>query len=104
LTAGVVVVVAVVAALAACIAAPAVAASVAAGATGADTSALGASAAGTGITTGASSFLPQAVKAKAATIAAKTRDLFIFTILEIFKKKTTSGNCQKTAQKFLHVL
>jgi hypothetical protein len=47
---------------------------------------------GAGATT--SSFLPQAARATAATMAAKTRDLFIFRSLMIFKK-TISGNCQK---------
>ncbi|MFZ2294125.1 MAG: hypothetical protein WAW46_03730, partial [Polaromonas sp.] len=56
--------------------------------------AAGASAgAGAGTTTtagagaGASSFLPQAARATAATIAAKTRDLFIFTILDELRKQ-----------------
>lgn len=60
----------------------------------AEASAAGAGAAttGAGVTTtgagaGASSFLPQAAKATAATKAAKTRDLFIFTILDELRKQ-----------------
>jgi hypothetical protein len=75
-------------------------------AAGADASAAGAGAAttgaGAGVTTtgagaGASSFLPQAARATAATIAAKTRDLFIWMILEM-NEKTISGNRQKKTQ------
>ncbi|WP_157045812.1 hypothetical protein [Polaromonas sp. JS666] len=42
---------------------------------------------GAGAGAGASSFLPQAARATAATIAAKTSDLFIFTILDEFRKQ-----------------
>jgi hypothetical protein len=70
-------------------------------AAGADASAAGAGA-GAGVTTtgagaGASSFLPQAARATAATMAAKTRDLFIWMILEM-NEKTISGNRQKKTQ------
>jgi hypothetical protein len=62
-------------------AADAAAAGAEASAAGADTAAAGAGAAAAGAGAGASSFLPQAASATAATIAAKTSDLFIFTIL-----------------------
>ena len=61
---------------------------------------------GAGAGAGASSFLPQAARAKAATKAAKTRDLFISLSLKL-KKKTISGNCQnrlgesETRQRFI---
>ena len=51
----------------------------------------GASAGAGTTTTGAgaptSSFLPHAARARAATMAAKTRDLFIFTILDELRKQ-----------------
>ncbi|MDD5324011.1 MAG: hypothetical protein PHR71_01655 [Polaromonas sp.] len=47
----------------------------------------GASTAGAGAGAGASSFLPQAAKATAVMMAAKTRDLFIFTILDELRKQ-----------------
>ena len=54
-------------------------ASAAGAAAGADASAAGAGATtGAGAATGASSFLPQAARAKAAAMATRTRDLFIF--------------------------
>ncbi len=59
--------------------------------TAAEASATGAGA-GAGVTTtgagaGASSFLPQAARATAATMAARTRDLFIFNILDDLRKQ-----------------
>jgi hypothetical protein len=48
---------------------------------------------GAGAGAATSSFLLQAARATAATMAAKTRDLFILRSLMIFKK-TISGNCQ----------
>jgi hypothetical protein len=61
-------------------------------ASAAEASVAGAAATGSGVTTmgagaGASSFLPQAARATAATTAAKTRDLFIFTILDELRKQ-----------------
>jgi len=83
-------------------AAAAAAAASMAGAEAASTAGAGATTgAGAGATTGAgagagaSSFLPQAARAKAATKVAKTRDLFISLSLKL-KKKTISGNCQKS--------
>jgi hypothetical protein len=78
--------------LAAAAAAAAAAASAgAAAAAGADASAAGAgagagAATGAGAGAGASSFLPQAARETAATIAAKTSDLFIFRFLDEYKK------------------
>ena len=70
--------------LAAAEAAPAAAAA-AASAEGAGTTTTAGAGAGAGTTT--SSFLPQAASATAATMAAKTRVLFIFTILDEFRKQ-----------------
>jgi hypothetical protein len=72
-------------------------------------SAAGASAgagAGAGTTTtagagaGASSFLPQAARATAATMAAKTSDLFIFTILDELRKQFPEIVKRKPKLKF----
>ena len=73
--------------LAAAEAAPAAAAAAASaeGAAGAGTTTTAGAGAGTGTTT--SSFLPQAASATAATMAAKTRVLFIFTILDELRKQ-----------------
>jgi len=65
---------------------PAAAEASAAGA-GAATTGAGVTTTGAGAGAGASSFLPQAAKATAATKAAKTRDLFIFTILDELRKQ-----------------
>jgi len=76
-------------AAAAAAAAAAASAGAAAGAAAADASAAGAgagAATGAGAGAGASSFLPQAARATAATIAAKTSDLFIFRFLDEYKK------------------
>ncbi|MEO7401523.1 MAG: hypothetical protein ABIV07_12300 [Polaromonas sp.] len=59
---------------------PAAADASAAGAEGTTTTGAGVTTTGAGAA--ASSFLPQAARATAATTAAKTRDLFIFTILD----------------------
>jgi len=95
--------------------AAAVAAAAAASAAGAEAAAAGAAAgaeasgagagaaAGAGAGAGASSFLPQAARATAATIAAKTSDLFIFTILDEFRKQfpeTVKGNLKKIQVMF----
>jgi hypothetical protein len=90
-----------IAASAAGVAAEAGAAAEAASAAGAGAAA--GSGAGVGATTGAgagagaSCFLPQAARAKAATKAAKTKDLFISLSLKL--KKTISGNCQKSGRQ-----
>ena len=76
-------------AAAAAAAAAAASAGAEAAAAGADASAAGAgagAATGAGAGAGASSFLPQAARATAATIAAKTSDLFIFRFLDEYKK------------------
>ena len=77
------------AAAAAAAASAAGAAGAEAAATGAEASAAGAgagAATGAGAGAGASSFLPQAARATAATIAAKTSDLFIFRFLDEYEK------------------
>lgn len=77
------------AAAAAAAAASAAGAAAGAAAAGADASAAGAgagAATGAGAGAGASSFLPQAARATAATIAAKTSDLFIFRFLDEYEK------------------
>jgi len=76
------------------LAAEASAAGAAAGAAGAaEASAAGATAAGAGAAgAAASSFLPQADKAAAAMMAAKTRDLFM--VIFLVGLKTISGNCR----------
>ena len=87
------------AAAAAAAAAASAGAEAAAVAAGADASATGAgagAATGAGAGAGASSFLPQAARATAATIAAKTSDLFIFRFLDEYKK-TISGYGQPKA-------
>ncbi|MDQ3058783.1 MAG: hypothetical protein M3R45_04580 [Pseudomonadota bacterium] len=73
-----------------------------------------ASAAGAGVTTtvgagagAASSVLLQAARATAATMAAKTRDLFIFTILDELRKQFFSANylhCQKKTRTKVQVM
>ena len=67
-------------------------------------------AAGAGATTGAgagfaaSSFLPQAARATAATMAAKTRDLFIFKILDVCRRKQFPETAKTTRTKIPVVL
>ncbi|WP_414703064.1 hypothetical protein [Polaromonas sp. UBA4122] len=57
---------------------------------------------GAGVTTtgAASSFLPQAARATAATMAAKTSDLFIFTILDELRKQFPEIVKRKPKLKF----
>jgi hypothetical protein len=56
--------------------------------------------AGAGAGAGASSFLPQAARATAATMAAKTSDLFIFTILDELRKQFPEIVKRKPKLKF----
>lgn len=55
---------------------------------------------GAGAGAGASSFLPQAASATAATIAANTRDLFIFTILDDIEENNFRKLSKETEPEF----